>query len=54
MWRYIQMLQKKSDLRLSKTLTLAEFIEASAVSLDVIYKVHPSPRAEQDSYIGNL
>ncbi len=42
---------KDNDPRLSKTLTLAEFIVAFGVFRDVICEVFPSRRAELDTYL---
>ncbi len=42
---------KDNDPRLSKMLTLAEFIVAFGVFRDVICEVFPSRRAELDTYL---
>ena len=47
----VSVMLKDSDPRLSKTLTLAEFIVAFGVFRDVICEVFPSRRAELDTYL---
>ncbi len=47
----VSVMLKDSDPRLSKTLTLAEFIVAFGMFRDVICKVCPSRRAEMDTYL---
>lgn len=47
----ISVLLKDSDPRLSKTLSLAEFIVAFGIFWDIICEIHPSRRAELDTYL---
>ncbi len=47
----VSVMLKDNDPRLSKTLTLAEFIVAFGVFRDVICKVFPSRRTELDTYL---
>lgn len=42
---------KDADPRLSKTLTFAEFCVAFGIYRDVMCEVHPSRRAELDTYL---
>lgn len=47
----VSVMLKDNDPRLSKTLTLAEFVVAFGVYRDIICEVFPSRRAELDTYL---